>query len=213
MIAVIDYGLGNLRSVVRGFERIGAQAQPCANADQLAGFDRAVLPGVGAFGDGMALLRIAGWDQALRDFVSAGKPLLGICLGMQLLLSHSTETDAPDPEPGLALIPGRVLAFDNPVGPQGEALKVPHMGWNTISCSPEQKHPLLDGVGADHHVYFVHGYYAACAEPSDVLATCDYGQPFAAVVGRNNVVATQFHPEKSQRVGLGMLERFAGWTP
>ncbi|MEM7680543.1 MAG: imidazole glycerol phosphate synthase subunit HisH [Planctomycetota bacterium] len=213
MIGVLDYGLGNLRSVVRGFDRAGARAEPCNDPAKLSGYDRAVLPGVGAFGDGMARLHQGGWAEVLRQFAQSGRPLLGVCLGMQLLLDRSTETAGDTPEPGLGLIPGGVQAFDHPCGPQGQRLKVPHMGWNTLNPTGDTAHPLLQGIRPDDHVYFVHGYHARCEDDASVLATCDYGGPFAAVIGRGNLVATQFHPEKSQRVGLAMLDRFARWSP
>jgi glutamine amidotransferase len=206
-IVIVDYGVGNLRSVQKALEHVGApaviSADPAAtdpaNADAPAGV---VLPGVGAFGDGMAELRRRGLVEPLRRWAAAGQPLLGICLGMQLLFDSSEEMGDHQ---GLGLLPGRVLRF-----PPGD-LKVPHVGWNRlrpVKPSPEGQHPLLAGIDGGAYAYFVHSYYVEPAEPGDVLATTDYGLEFASIVGRGQVWGAQFHPEKSQEVGLRLLSNF-----
>jgi len=207
MIVIVDYGVGNLRSVQKALEHVGAPAtissDPAAlepgAAETPGGI---VLPGVGAFGDGMAELRRRGLVAPLRRQAAAGRPLLGICLGMQLLFESSEEMGE---HRGLGLLPGRVVRF--PPGP----LKVPHVGWNRLRPgrqSPPGQHPLLAGIAEGAYAYFVHSYYAEPAEPGDVLATTDYGLEFAAVVGRGRVWGAQFHPEKSQEVGLQLLANF-----
>ncbi len=201
MILIVDYGVGNLRSVQKALEHVGAPATISADAATMEATARdpssaIVLPGVGAFGDGMRELQRRGLVDPLLRLARSGKPLLGICLGMQLLFERSEEMGE---HKGLGLLPGQVLRF--PPGP----LKVPHVGWNQLH--PRQ-HPLLAGIADGAHTYFVHSYYAAPAEPGDVLATTDYGLEFAAVVGRDQVWGAQFHPEKSQEVGLQLLANF-----
>jgi glutamine amidotransferase len=206
-IVIVDYGVGNLRSVQKALEHVGAPAvirsDPAAIdpavSDRPAGI---VLPGVGAFGDGMAELRRRGLVAPLRCWVAAGRPLLGICLGMQLLFESSEEMGEHE---GLGLLSGRVVRF-----PPGD-LKVPHVGWNQLrlaGSSSQGQHPLLAGVADGAYAYFVHSYYAEPAEPGDVLAMTDYGLSFAAIVGRGRVWGAQFHPEKSQEVGLQLLSNF-----
>ena len=209
MIGIIDYGMGNLRSVQKAFEHVGADAQILRTADEVAGVDKLVLPGVGAFADGMTHLRQGGWDEVIRSFVAAGKPMLGICLGMQLLLDSSDE-DAPldgSPVQGLGVVPGRVVRFQEDQGPHQPRLKVPHMGWNQIHWQNDP--PLWQGMSTGDHVYFVHSYYCKPADASIVAATTEYGEPFCAALHSDNIWAVQFHPEKSQRVGLKILENFA----
>lgn len=212
MIGIIDYGLGNLRSVQKAFETVGAQAVILRDPDDPPGFDnldKLVLPGVGAFADAMRFLDQRGWIEPIRRFIVQGRPFLGICLGLQLLFEGSEE-GAPDPDhlvPGLAILPGKVLRFRF-AGPQ--RLKVPHMGWNSLSW--HRPDPLLAGLDQGAAVYFVHSYHALPRESPDqpiTSATADYGQPFTASIWHNNIWATQFHPEKSQRVGLKMLANFA----
>jgi glutamine amidotransferase len=208
MIGIIDYGMGNLRSVQKALQRLGAEASILRDPAAIESVDKLILPGVGAFADGMAHLREGGWIEPIHAYVRTGRPLLGICLGMQLLF-ESSEEDAPSPTApiaGLALLPGRVRRFARDRG--GEQLKVPHMGWNALSCP--RADPLLKGVADGAHVYFVHEYYV---EPDDsafpvTSATSDYGGPFTATVWHENIRATQFHPEKSQRVGLTILDNF-----
>lgn len=203
MITIVDYGVGNLRSVQKALEHVGAPAtiSPDPAALQAAAEDPSsgiVLPGVGAFGDGMQELHRRALVDPLRQLARSGKPLLGICLGMQLLFEHSEEMGKHQ---GLGLLPGQVLRF-----PPGR-LKVPHVGWNQLHLRP---HPLLAGIADGAYAYFVHSYYALPAEPGDVLATTDYGLEFAAVVGRERIWGAQFHPEKSQEVGLQLLANFWG---
>jgi imidazole glycerol-phosphate synthase subunit HisH len=197
MIAIVDYGVGNLRSVQKALERVGAEAVVTGEPGELARARAVVLPGVGAFGDGVAQLWARGLFQPVLHQVEAGKPLLGICLGMQLLFEESEEMGQ---HRGLGLLPGRVVRF-----PEGD-LKVPHIGWNQLRVSED---PLLAGIKDGSYAYFVHSYYVAPAQPGDVLATTEYGVQFAAVVGRGQVWGAQFHPEKSQEVGLRLLQNFA----
>ena len=198
MIAIIDYGMGNLRSVQKGFEFLGFEAQITDDPAAIAAADHVVLPGVGAFCDAMAKLRETGLDRAVIDTAQSGKPLLGICLGMQMLFEHSQENGIYD---GLGLLPGTITKFED------RGLKIPHMGWNTLTT---RDCPLFD-KGDDPCVYFVHSYCMAEVSDDFTAATCDYGQTFTAAVCRGNVMATQFHPEKSGEAGLKMLRRFAEW--
>ncbi len=209
MIGIIDYAMGNLRSVQKAFEHVGAQAVILSSATQVSDVDKLVLPGVGAFADGMSHLRSGGWVEAIRGYIGGGKPFLGICLGLELLFDGSQE-DAGDGElvEGLGVLPGPVVRFSNDA-PDGSRLKVPHMGWNTIEWQRDD--PLLRGLSQGDAVYFVHSYYAqpTVTDQAPVIsATADYGIQFCASVWRENVWATQFHPEKSQRVGLNILRNF-----
>lgn len=209
MIAIVNYGMGNLRSVQKALERVGAQAQVIETPDQIESAERLILPGVGAFADGMSHLRERGMVEPLIQYAASGKPMMGICLGMQLLFDSSAE-DAPSPDqpvPGLGILPGKVLRFQEDQGPGQPRLKVPHMGWNEIAFDPGT--PLFDGLETGDHVYFVHGYYCVPDDISDIAATTGYGSTYCSAVHRGNVWATQFHPEKSQRVGLRILENFA----
>ena len=201
MIAIVDYGVGNLRSVQKALERVGATAVVTSDPAALDAAQGVVLPGVGAFGDGMDHLRARRLVEPVLRQVEGGKPLLGICLGMQLLFEESEEMGLHQ---GLELLPGRVVRF-----PDSE-LKVPHIGWNqlrTMGSRPEMA--LLQDIPDGAYAYFVHSYYAAPAEPGDLLATTGYGLEFASVVGRGQVYGAQFHPEKSQDVGLQLLRNFA----
>ncbi|GAB4193102.1 MAG: imidazole glycerol phosphate synthase subunit HisH [Phycisphaeraceae bacterium] len=210
-IVIIDYRMGNLRSVQKAFEYVGAEAFVTDDPNRVARADKLVLPGVGAFGDGMRFLDDLNLADPIRQHVQDGKPFLGICLGMQLLFDGSEE-DAPvgqegkvtDLVPGLGLVPGRVVRFENPR--QGQLIKVPQMGWNTLRW--DRPDPLFEGLEQDTAVYFVHSYYAQPADDSVVSAVADYGGDFCASIHRDNLYATQFHPEKSQRVGLRILENF-----
>ncbi len=199
MIAIIDYGMGNLRSVQKAVEAVGHQAEVTADPQTLRQASHVILPGVGAFADAMAELRRTGLGDAFVEAVRAGKPCLGVCLGLQLLFDSSTEDGEHE---GLGLLPGRVVRFAARPG-----LKVPHMGWNTLSV--RRPVPLLAGLGPQPSVYFVHSYYAVPDLAADVAAVADYPDPFAAIVWRDNLMACQFHPEKSQRVGLAMYANFA----
>ena len=209
MIGIVNYGMGNLRSVQKALERVGAQAEVIDTPEQIAAAQRLILPGVGAFADGMEHLRQRGMVQPLLQYAASGKPMMGICLGMQLLFDSSME-DAPsedNPIQGLGVLPGKVVRFQEDQGPSKPRLKVPHMGWNEIKFAPGT--PLFTGLDCGDHAYFVHGYYCVPDESSDVAATTGYGHTYCSAVHRGNVWATQFHPEKSQRVGLKILENFA----
>jgi glutamine amidotransferase len=200
MIAIIDYGMGNLRSVQKAIEAVGSSAEITSDPGRVRGASKVVLPGVGAFSDAMAELRRTGLGEAFREAVSQGKPCLGVCLGLQLLFDASFEDGE---HTGLGLIPGRVIRFAPRSG-----LKVPHMGWNTLRI--RRPCPLLAGVGESPSVYFVHSYHAQAEDPAAVAAEADYPEPFPAVVWRENLMACQFHPEKSQQVGLAMYTNFVG---
>jgi len=197
MIVIVDYGVGNLRSVQKALERVGAMAVVSDSAAVLDAAQGVILPGVGAFGDGMDNLVARRLVEPVLHQVERGKPLLGICLGMQLLFEESEEMGRHQ---GLGLLPGRVVRF-----PDGD-LKVPHIGWNQLSGT---RGDLLAGIEDGAYAYFVHSFYALPANGSDVLATTEYGLEFASVVGRGKIWGAQFHPEKSQEVGLRLLENFS----
>ncbi len=197
MIAVIDYGAGNLRSVWNAFTHLEADVKTISTPDDLHKADKLVLPGVGAFGAGMAALRERGFIEPIKEAASEGTPLLGICLGLQYLFERSDEMGSHE---GLNLLPGCVTRFPE------SRLKVPHIGWNQLHIRQESL--LLKGVPDGAYAYFVHSYYAAPTHPGDVIATSDYGIDFAAVAGRDNVFGIQCHPEKSQDIGLRILKNF-----
>lgn len=210
MIALIDYGIGNLRSVQKALEHVGADVALTDDATAIAAAAKVVLPGVGAFGDGMKGLRARGLVDVIHAVVHAGTPLLGICVGMQVLFEESEELGRHE---GLGILPGRVRLFGGPwferatsTGEAGPALlKVPHTGWNEVrACGPSA---LLDGLPLHSFAYFNHSYYCD-AQGADVLAYTDYGSNFASIVGRGRVYGIQFHPEKSQNVGLKLLRNF-----
>lgn len=198
MIAVIDYGASNLRSVMHAMGHLHVDAHVADTPAGLQGAEAIILPGVGAFGAGMDEVRARGFEAPVNAAVAAGIPLLGICLGMQFLFEVSEEMGE---HTGLGLLPGRVLKFPDDLG-----LKIPHMGWNQLD--PCRESPLLAGINAGDYTYFVHSYYCAPADERDVLATTDYGMPFTSIVARDNVYGVQFHPEKSQAVGLRILRNF-----
>ena len=216
MITIIDYGIGNLRSIEKAFERVGAEVLRTDHPDDLARADRLVLPGVGAFGACIAEIRRRRLVAPIREAVDRGVPFLGVCVGMQLLFDGSEELGEHE---GLGLLPGRVVRFSGAMEPATittsfadeepptQPLKVPHMGWNTLSLQRES--PLLAGLAPEAYVYFVHSYHAVPDHAEDVLATTSYGIDFPAVVGRDKVFGVQFHPEKSQHNGLRILENFA----
>ncbi|MDX8395172.1 MAG: imidazole glycerol phosphate synthase subunit HisH [Mariprofundaceae bacterium] len=208
-IALIDYGMGNLHSVAKALEKVGGSVDLVKDADALKQYDRVVLPGVGAFRDCMGALKETGMDQAIKASVANGIPYLGICLGMQVLMERSLEFGIHQ---GLGLIPGTVQHFPDSHPENG--FKIPHMGWNdAIFSSAKEKHPVLAPLEGEQ-IYYVHSYYCVPKKPEHLLAACSYGNyPFAASVGRDNIVAVQFHPEKSQSAGLSMLEAFIGWNP
>lgn len=199
---IIDYDAGNLRSVQRACAEVGLAAEISADPDAVRRAARVIFPGVGAAGAAMKSLTRAGMDEALREVIAAGVPVLGICLGLQISFDHSEEGDTPT----LGLLPGRVrrFRFENP------ELKIPHMGWNEVRLV--RPHPVLAGIEPGDEFYFVHGYYPEPADQRLVYAVTDYEIEFACAVGRDNYFATQFHPEKSGRVGLRLIEAFAGWN-
>ncbi|MCC6579325.1 MAG: imidazole glycerol phosphate synthase subunit HisH [Phycisphaeraceae bacterium] len=207
MIGIIDYRMGNLRSVQKAMQLLGAEATILRQPSEMIQVDRLVLPGVGAFADGMAQLREAGWIEPMRRFIASGRPFLGICLGMQLLFEGSQE-DAPSPDepvPGLGILHGQVVRFQGDAYGPGK-LKVPHMGWNSLRFRWGE--PLMAGLADNPSVYFVHSYYVTPADRNDIAAETDYGQVICSAVRRANIWATQFHPEKSQRVGMRILRNF-----
>ncbi len=199
MIAIVDYGMGNLRSVQKGFEKVGHGAQIVHEPDELRKAGKIVLPGVGAFADAIAELRRLGLVEPVLEAIDAGKPFLGICLGLQLLFDTSYENGVHQ---GLGVLPGEVVRFQLP-----GSFSVPHMGWNQLTI--HRHPPLLDGIGDGTYVYFVHSYYVVPREAEAVATETDYGHPFCSMVWRRNVMACQFHPEKSQSDGLRMLRNFA----
>jgi glutamine amidotransferase len=205
MIALIDYGMGNLRSVQKALERAGGDARLVSGPAELARAEKIVLPGVAAFADAMAQLRDQRLAEPLVEAVRDGVPYLGLCLGLQLLFDVSYEDGE---HAGLGLLPGKVVRFDVAGRSPAQRLPVPHMGWNQIR--PRRHAPMLTGIDDGAYVYFAHSYHAVPGEPGDVAATTDYGYEFASAVWRGNIFATQFHPEKSQAVGLRLLENFVG---
>lgn len=204
MIAIIDYGMGNLRSVQKAFERVGSEAVVTSDPRQLLQAERIVLPGVGAFRDCIRNLEQGGFVEPILSVIAEGRPFLGICLGLQLLFSGSEEFGL---HKGLGIIPGRVVRFPDGMTEAGEKLPVPHMGWNQINLHGDS--PLFNGIADQSNVYFVHSYYVKPDDPAVVAATCNYGLEFCAAIRKDNLVATQFHPEKSQAIGLQMLKNFA----
>ena len=212
-VAIIDYGSGNLRSAAKAFERAAresgteAEVTVTPNASDLDSADRIVLPGVGAFGYCMSGLGALDGvlDALYENVISRGKPFLGICVGMQLMAARGVEHGI---HKGLGWIAGEIA----PLEPMDPELKIPHMGWNELELT-KPDHPILHDIPADAHVYFVHGYGLRDAEPSEVIARVDYGGDVVAIVGRDNLVGTQFHPEKSQEFGLTILQNFLGWQP
>lgn len=201
MIAILDYGMGNLRSVQKAFEQVGAEASIIRDAAQITHADKLILPGVGAFKDAIATLVGRGLDGPIRKHVSSGKPFLGICLGLQLLF----ETGFEDGEHrGLGILAGSCIRFDVD---KSLGLKVPHMGWNQLNVF--RPAPILKDIPAGAGVYFVHSYHVVPTDPSVIATTTDYGRPFVSSVWKDNLMATQFHPEKSQGVGLQILSNFA----
>ena len=211
-VAIVDYGSGNLRSAAKAFERAAAEDDVSARVEvtsepkMVATADRIVLPGVGAFADcRRGLAGVPGLEAALHEAVIArARPFLGICVGMQLMADRGREFETVD---GLGWIAGEVIAIE----PRDTTLKIPHMGWNEIE--PQASHPLLTGLKAGAHAYFVHSFQFCLDDPDDALATVDYGGPLTAMVRRGNLAGTQFHPEKSQETGLRLIGNFLRWRP
>lgn len=215
MIAIIDYDMGNLRSVEKALEHLGASVTRTRDAGKILDADHVVLPGVGAFGECMKNLTQYGLIDPIKKAVSSGKPFLGICLGLQLLFDESEESmDDGDKEPssssknieGLGIIKGRVLKFKEMTAPDDSKLKIPHMGWNSIIKKKDS--PVLKDVADGSYFYFVHSYYAAPEDQSVTLTETEYGITFTSSIAKDNVLACQFHPEKSQDVGLALLKDF-----
>ena len=211
LTAIIDYGSGNLCSAAKAFERAAGDLGDGAIAvtsrpEQVAAADRIVLPGVGAFADcRRGLASVPGLEEALIEAViGRGRPFLGICVGMQLMAERGREFETVE---GLGWIGGEVVA----IAPSDPSFKIPHMGWNELQ--PHRVHPVLEGLPAGTHTYYVHSYHLAVADDADLLATVDYGGALTAAVGRDNMVGTQFHPEKSQAAGLRLIANFLRWRP
>ena len=212
IVAIVDYGSGNLRSAAKAFERAAAEknirieVEVTSKAEVVAAADQIVLPGVGAFADCRRGLRaVAGLEAALQEAVIVrGRPFLGICVGMQMMAEWGREFETTE---GLGWIGGEVVAIE----PQDPDLKIPHMGWNEIV--PRAAHPLLVGLGAGAHAYFVHSYQYRLTDPTDLLAATDYGGQLPAIIARDNLTGTQFHPEKSQEAGLRLIGNFLRWRP
>jgi glutamine amidotransferase len=200
-LCILDYGMANLRSVQKGFEHVGHPAAIISSPQEIERADRLVLPGVGAFQDAVATLRERSLVEPILRHIEKGKPFLGICLGLQMLVDVGYEDGE---HRGLGVIPGACVRFDVDTA---MGLKVPHMGWNTVT--PMRPSPLLKGLGDNSSVYFVHGYHIVPKDPAVIATVTDYGRPFVSSIWRDNIVATQFHPEKSQKVGLQMLGNFA----
>jgi len=201
MISIIDYGMGNLRSVSKALEHLGAKVKLCPEGKSLKNAKKIILPGVGAFGDAMKELSRRGFPDIIKDHVKKGTKILGVCIGLQLFFESSEEALRVN---GLSLFPGKVSRF------RSKKVKIPHMGWNDLKI--EKKHPLLKGIQTGDYFYFVHSYYGIPKIKSLTIASTTYGkESFAAVVGNDQVAATQFHPEKSQDAGLRILKNFINW--
>lgn len=199
-IAIVDYQMGNLRSVEKALEHVGAHPEITSDPERIRAADKVILPGVGAFCDAIRELRSRQLVEPLRDCIASGKPFLGICLGLQLLFEKSFENGEYE---GLGVLKGNVVRFNLP-----HEFKVPHIGWNRVH-SQQANVPLLNGLSTDPYMYFVHSYYVVPSDPSIIWLTSDYGIPFCAAIRRDNLFATQFHPEKSQKEGLQLLKNFA----
>ena len=208
MLAIVDYKAGNLTSVALALHEIGQQCAVTDDKDTILAAERIIFPGVGSAGTAMRQLKALGLDSVMREAFNRGTPIMGLCLGTQIILGYSEEQDAAC----LDLIAGRTVRFPADMQePDGRRLKIPHMGWNKIAV--RKAHPVLAGVDPLDEFYFVHSYYPRPADPGMVLATCEYGVEFPAAVGVKNLFAVQFHPEKSSRVGLKLLANFCEWRP
>lgn len=204
MVTIIDYGIGNLRSIEKAFETVGATVHRTDDPADVVSAERLVLPGVGAFRACIDEIRDRSLEAPIHEAVERGTPFLGVCVGMQLLFDTGYEKGEHE---GLGILPGYVAHFREVDAEMPDDLSVPHMGWNAIA--PTRNSLLLNDLGDDPYVYFVHSYHPVAESPADVLATTTYGHPFPSVVQRENVFGVQFHPEKSQAAGLGLLENFA----
>jgi glutamine amidotransferase len=199
-VAIVDYDAGNTLSVTRALERVGARVDLTPDPDQILAADAVVLPGVGAFGDCMGKLRERGMDEACREAFRSGKPFLGVCVALQVVFEASEESPRVE---GLGLLQGEVVRFE------GDGIKVPHIGWNELSVVRD--HPVLRGLDGEAF-YFVHSYYPEPEDTEDLIGETEYGTRFCAAAGRENLVAVQFHPEKSSRAGLTLYENFLAWA-
>jgi len=200
MIAIVDYNMGNLASVQNAFAKLGKDTVVESNPEKFKEYDKLILPGVGAFGDAMEHLRERNMINAIKEFAASNKPMIGICLGMQLLFESSQEFGE---HKGLGLIKGHVSAFDT--SKFSTPLKVPHMGWNRMFTT---SHPLFDGLDENHYLYFVHTFHVTCENEGDIIGTTEYGYKFTSAVAHNNIMGIQPHPEKSHENGLKILENF-----
>jgi len=200
MIAIVDYNMGNLASVQNAFAKLGKETVVESDPTKFKNYDKLVLPGVGAFGDAMEHLRERNMIESIKEFAHSGKPMFGICLGMQLLFESSEEFGSHE---GLGLIKGKVIHFDSKKFDQ--SLKIPHMGWNRMFT---KEHPLFKGLDENHYLYFVHTYHIVCDDESDIIGRTNYGYDFASAVAHNNIMGIQPHPEKSHENGLKILENF-----
>ncbi|MEA1917354.1 MAG: imidazole glycerol phosphate synthase subunit HisH [Campylobacterota bacterium] len=202
MIAIVDYNMGNLASVINACELLGESVKVESSPKNFKNYEKLILPGVGAYPDAMEHLKEFDMVESIKDYAASGNYMLGICLGMQLLFDGSEEFGNTQ---GLGLIKGDIKAFD--VKKFSHPLKVPHMGWNRMFT---KKHPLFEGLDDEHYLYFVHSYHATCKDESDTIGECDYGYRFTSAVGKDNVFGIQPHPEKSHKNGLKILENFIG---
>lgn len=197
-IGIVDYGMGNLRSMANALDEVGARSEIVADPAALDSYDKLVLPGVGAFGRAMANLSALGMDAALTEYARSGRQVLGVCLGMQLMADSSEESE---PAAGLGWVPGRVVALQPRAG-----VKVPHMGWNSLRIVRD--HPAIRGIENGSDAYFVHSYHVVCTDERNVVANSEHGVPFTAILAHDNLVGMQFHPEKSQAIGLTLIGNF-----
>ncbi len=202
MITIVDYNAGNIRSVQRACKKVGVETQITQDPETVTKSERVIFPGVGAAASAMNTVKQTGLDEALRETLKKGIPVLGICIGAQIILDRSEESETEC----LGIIPGTTKRFQL----NDPALKVPHMGWNAVNVI--QPHPLLEGIQKGDEFYFVHSYYPNPANTENIYATADYENPFCCALGKDNLFATQFHPEKSGRFGLELLERFSKWN-
>ncbi|WP_457746532.1 imidazole glycerol phosphate synthase subunit HisH [Sulfurimonas sp.] len=200
MIAIVDYNMGNLASVKNAFAKLGKDTTVESNPEKFCEYDKLILPGVGAFGDAMEHLQERNMVEAIKEFASSGKPIIGICLGMQLLFESSQEFGE---HKGLGLIKGKVVHFD--ASKFSESLKIPHMGWNRMFT---KEHPLFSGLDKNHYLYFVHTYHVVCDDTDDIIGQTEYGYKFTSAVAHGNIMGIQPHPEKSHKNGLKILENF-----
>lgn len=209
MIAIIDYDAGNLTSVARAVSYIGYQCVVTNDTNEIAQAERIIFPGVGAAGSAMESLKRLDIDKAINEAFDKGKPILGICLGTQVIMEYSEENDNT---PCLGIIRGKTMAFPEEMKSEnGNNLKIPHMGWNRVKIRNE--HPVISNMGKEDEFYFVHGFYPGPDDPGNVIGETVHGVSFASVIGLRNIIATQFHPEKSGSPGLAILKNFCEWEP